>query len=59
MLFAHLSDTERFWFVAPFAGEVFEKADGGGGGGACVENIHEAPPSAYVVPVAFVARTCQ
>ena len=48
----------RFTFVAPFAGELFENAPGSCDAGS-VENVRHVPLSASVVPVGFVARTCQ
>jgi hypothetical protein len=56
-LAAHLSVTGERTFVTLFPGEDLENAPGTGD--ASVANIQNAPPSAYVVPVAFVARTSQ
>jgi hypothetical protein len=56
-LAAHLSVTGERTFVTPVPGEDLENAPGAGA--AWVANVQYEPPSAYVVPAAFVARTCQ
>ena len=48
------------WPVAAFAGLVWLKAPGGEAAACVVKLLNAAAlPSAYVVPLPFVARTCQ